>query len=294
MTTDGRTYWWACDAAWYDRERVADLTLMFGPTGAASLHWLCCHAKMLNDGGAVKTGYSAVTKGIGGVLADVTSAVRYAAEIGALDDFQEDGKRFACRISGWENDQSKGGKAMQNARAHAAKVSRYSVPIQYPSGQDSDRSCTETTTSSLRSDVVELFGYWQAACKHPTAKLTADRLRKVTTRLREGYTVEQIRTAIDGAARGAFVNDAGNRFDDLTLICRNGSKLEDFIARATAKPKPGKAAPLTADHFTPDKEAEAMAQMHARLSGGATRQAGSDGVKKTADSGNPNPDREYP
>lgn len=80
-----------------------------------------------------------------------------------------------------------------------------------------------------------LFDYWRKQCrKPPTAKFSPDRRRKVEARLREGYTEQQIRTAIDGAARAAFVNDNGKRFDDLELICRSGSKLESFIDSATA------------------------------------------------------------
>lgn len=92
--------------------------------------------------------------------------------------------------------------------------------------------------SSLRSDPVEpsstireLFGYWQQRCSHEGAKLTEGRRRKVTARLREGYSPDQIRVAIDGAAVAPFINDQGKRFDDLELICRTGEKLEDFIAR---------------------------------------------------------------
>lgn len=102
--------------------------------------------------------------------------------------------------------------------------------------------------SSLRSDPVEpsgstpngtgeaavireLFAYWQQRCGHPQAKLTADRRGKVKARLREGYTAEQIRAAIDGAAEAPFVGDNGKRYDDLELICRKGSKVEDFIER---------------------------------------------------------------
>lgn len=90
------------------------------------------------------------------------------------------------------------------------------------------------TTTSLRSAVAECFAYWQERCDHPTAKLTADRRSKIEGRLREGYSGADIRKAIDGAARAAFVNDQGKRFDDIELICRNGSKLESFMARADA------------------------------------------------------------
>ena len=88
------------------------------------------------------------------------------------------------------------------------------------------------TPSELGAVARRLFAYWQEQCGRSTAKFTLDRRRKVEARLREGYTEQQIRQAIDGAARAAFVNDAGKRFDDLELICRSGSKVEDFISRA--------------------------------------------------------------
>jgi hypothetical protein len=83
--------------------------------------------------------------------------------------------------------------------------------------------------------VQDLFTYWQQRCGHEQAKLTDERRRKIQARLRQGYTVDQIRAAIDGAAEHAFVNEEGKRFDDLELICRNGSKLEDFIGRGSKK-----------------------------------------------------------
>jgi hypothetical protein len=84
------------------------------------------------------------------------------------------------------------------------------------------------------SPEVILFDYWRTQCGHPKALLTRDRVTKVLARLREGYSVEDIRRAIDGAAKHAYVNDRGVRYDDLELICRSGSKLEGFIQRAGA------------------------------------------------------------
>lgn len=104
------------------------------------------------------------------------------------------------------------------------------TPLQAHDPRGRDRSVTEP------DPVVALFDYWRATCGHPSAMPTDERLRKIRQRRDEGYTDDQIRAAIDGAARGAFVNDAGKRFDDIELICRNGSKLESFIDRANAKP----------------------------------------------------------
>lgn len=93
------------------------------------------------------------------------------------------------------------------------------------------KSARETRKAQTR----RIFAYWQQRCDHPRAKLTADRMSKVLARLRDGYTQADIFTAIDGAAEHAFVNsDTGQRYDDLSLICRDGAKLEGFIQRGQA------------------------------------------------------------
>ncbi len=79
-----------------------------------------------------------------------------------------------------------------------------------------------------------ILDFWRECCNHEHAKPTRERMSKIRARLQEGYTEEQIRQGIEGAARSAFVNDAGRVFDDIELICRNGSKLESFIARSEA------------------------------------------------------------
>lgn len=84
--------------------------------------------------------------------------------------------------------------------------------------------------AARRQAVLELFAYWQRECNHGQAKLTPERATCIGARLRDGYTTADIRKAIDGAKHGAF-EEGGKRFDDITLICRNGSKLEDFIQR---------------------------------------------------------------
>jgi hypothetical protein len=91
---------------------------------------------------------------------------------------------------------------------------------------------------SGRARALADFEYWQARCNHPNAKPTAERVRKIEARYAEGYTSEQVRSAIDGAARGAYVDDSGKRFDDIELICRSGSKLESFIQRASGSVTP--------------------------------------------------------
>jgi hypothetical protein len=111
-----------------------------------------------------------------------------------------------------------------------------SKPLQEPSqgllGKGKGKGITTTTIED------NLFQYWQERCGHPSAKFGTDRRSKVRARLNEGFTEADIRQAIAGAARQPFKKD-GKTYDDLELICRSSSKLEDFMARATVRPASG-------------------------------------------------------
>lgn len=108
----------------------------------------------------------------------------------------------------------------------------------------------------------EIFAYWQAQCHHSQAKPTSDRLAKIRSRRRDGYTQEQMMRAIDGAAIGAWVNEHGKRFDDLELILRNGSKLEDFIERANRAAPGGNVVDITTMQPESVRKANAYMQFY--------------------------------
>lgn len=83
--------------------------------------------------------------------------------------------------------------------------------------------------------VMRIFEHWKRSLDHPHARLTPERVRVIRARMREGYTERQIMGAINGCAASPFhtgENDQGTRYDDLTLICRSGSNVERFAAKA--------------------------------------------------------------
>lgn len=88
-------------------------------------------------------------------------------------------------------------------------------------------------------DVATIFDYWVEKMKKTKAtKLTPNRRRVIRSRLREGYKVEQILRAIDGCASSSFhmgKNDNHREYNDLTLICRNGEKVEQFEEMSNGK-----------------------------------------------------------
>lgn len=81
-------------------------------------------------------------------------------------------------------------------------------------------------------DCLKIFNYWLCAMrKGPTTKFTQERKRAIANRLKEEYSVEDIKLAIHNCSRSDFhmgQNEQGKMYNDLTLICRNGSKLESF------------------------------------------------------------------
>lgn len=83
--------------------------------------------------------------------------------------------------------------------------------------------------------VTTVFTYWQTTMGKPRAQLDAKRKRAIAGRLKDGYTVEQLCKAIDGCKADAFSmghNDRQTPYNDVELICRDGSKVDRFIANA--------------------------------------------------------------
>jgi hypothetical protein len=123
--TDGRTYWWSKDAAWWRRERVVALGQEFGAAGPAALDYLSCEAKMQNDGGQVKAGWRVLARDAFAESPErAQDIVERAVEIGALDDLVElPHGLFTCRVSGWRHDQDLAQGAERSRRARRASRS---------------------------------------------------------------------------------------------------------------------------------------------------------------------------
>lgn len=95
------------------------------------------------------------------------------------------------------------------------------------------------TMSAKANQSFELFKYWCEVMGKSisTSKLTPKREKKIKDRLKQGYTFEQIKTAIFNCSNDPFSmghNDRGKPFNDLELICRDGEKLESFLEATKA------------------------------------------------------------
>jgi hypothetical protein len=97
--------------------------------------------------------------------------------------------------------------------------------------------------------VVAVFQHWQTVHNHPTAKLDAKRRKLIGDRLKEGFTVDELKQSITGYLHSPFhmgENEHKKVFDSIELILRNTEKVEagiDFDKRASGKAPTNKPAP---------------------------------------------------
>lgn len=88
------------------------------------------------------------------------------------------------------------------------------------------------TDEEIAKGVWRIYTFWKTTMGLERAKLTPERGKKIRSRLKDGYSVEDIEKAIMGCHDSPFhrgQNDRKTVYDDIMLICRNGSFLENFM-----------------------------------------------------------------
>jgi hypothetical protein len=109
------------------------------------------------------------------------------------------------------------------------------------------RSIPQKPPLTASGAVSEVFHFWRETMgKNSNTALGPKRKRAIEGRLKDGYTVEDIRTAILGCSwspHNMGQNEHGSLYNDIELICRDETKLERFIeigrcGQIVRKPKP--------------------------------------------------------
>jgi hypothetical protein len=170
MATDGRTIWWAKDVGWWHRERIIDLGEEFGADGPAVIDWLSGEAKAQNDGGRVKSGVKAISRGCFVDVVTVGHVLSRSVTLGLLDDFEGSDGLFTCRISGWQGDQNRGRAAFRQANKRARDGSTEPDPPPDDGGHsvtDRDVSRPVTASSIEKRRETTTTTASERACAHP-------------------------------------------------------------------------------------------------------------------------------
>jgi hypothetical protein len=83
-----------------------------------------------------------------------------------------------------------------------------------------------------------VFAYWASKQAHLTGgpigrlKLTGDRRSKIQGRLRDKYTVDELKQAIDGVFATYFNVKGGHT--DVELVCRDGAHVDRYLSAGKA------------------------------------------------------------
>lgn len=83
----------------------------------------------------------------------------------------------------------------------------------------------------------ELFKYWQTVMNHPRAVFDVKRQRKVEQAFKLGYSLEDLKKAIDGCSMTPYnmgKNDSSQVYDDISLIFRDADHIERFMNNANS------------------------------------------------------------
>lgn len=123
------------------------------------------------------------------------------------------------------------------------------------------------------AEVLEVFAHYRThhARAHPKPLSSSKEWRAIKARLAEGYTVDDLKRAIDGMHQSPFhqgENDRGRRYDSLELAMRDGSKVRQFLELAEQHAN-GPPPVLTERERRTVRAAQSWVERHRAAEGGA-------------------------
>lgn len=94
-----------------------------------------------------------------------------------------------------------------------------------------DSAAIQSVVASAE-EVAQVFEHWKIIMGHSRARLDVARAKVIKTRLKDGYSVEDLCLAIDGCCASAFhmgENDRQMVYDSIALILRDADHVDKFI-----------------------------------------------------------------
>ena len=92
-----------------------------------------------------------------------------------------------------------------------------------------------------REDVQDVFYHWVREMHTPKSKLDDKRYRRISEKLKEGYTIDELKQAITGCSLTPWnmgENPRGKKYNQLQTILKDADQIERFIEAANATVKP--------------------------------------------------------
>jgi uncharacterized protein YdaU (DUF1376 family) len=89
------------------------------------------------------------------------------------------------------------------------------------------------TSPTASADVVEIFEHWRSVMVSPKSKLDKDRESLINKSLKLGYSVEDLKSAINGCRASPHnmgANDRSTKYNGLNVILKNADNIDRFIS----------------------------------------------------------------
>ena len=90
----------------------------------------------------------------------------------------------------------------------------------------------DTEERNFSAEAREIFGYWQSVTKHPRSRMDDRRAKIIISRLKDGYSKDDLKLAAFGCANSRFHQGENERhqvFDSVELIYRSADKVDQFV-----------------------------------------------------------------
>lgn len=120
-------------------------------------------------------------------------------------------------------------KSVTEVTESVTKVTKSATPL----NKDIEHKKNIKGTEEEVSPSEEVFVFWKETFnKNGSTFFTSERKKAVEARIKEGYSIDQLKTAILGCSitpHNIGKNDTGTLYTDLELICRRGNQVERFI-----------------------------------------------------------------
>ena len=92
-----------------------------------------------------------------------------------------------------------------------------------------ERPSEKNSSGNFKQEIQDVFDFWKTTFgKNDRTVLDNKRKAKIQARLRDGYTVEELKLAVVNCSKSDF-HVSGN-YTDIELICRDVTKTDSFIS----------------------------------------------------------------
>ena len=92
------------------------------------------------------------------------------------------------------------------------------------------------------TDIEAVFEHWKTQLNHPRARLDDKRKKLIGRALDNGYSVDDLRTVVDGCRLSQFHmgdNDRGKKYDSIGLLFRDSDHIDQFMGYVEQPQPPG-------------------------------------------------------